>query len=179
MRPAVLEGRRGPFSRDGAGMSAIEIIAAALGLANVLLIVRRSIWNYPFGLAMVALYAWVFFDARLYSDAALQVFFFVVQIYGWWNWTRARGGDGLVREIELLAPSQVTLLSDRRRFAPYGLAGGEDGAKGRAVLRKADGQEIELRGKGSVYADAGDAIRIETPGGGGWGEAENRDREQG
>jgi len=78
-------------------MSAIEIVAAALGLANVLLIVRRSIWNYPFGLAMVALYAWVFFDARLYSDAALQVFFFVVQIYGWWNWTRARGGDGLVR----------------------------------------------------------------------------------
>jgi N-methylhydantoinase B len=89
-----------------------------------------------------------------------------------------RGGDGLVREIELLAPSQVTLLADRRKFAPYGLAGGEDGAKGRAVLIKADGQEIELPGKGSVYADAGDAIRVETPGGGGWGKA-GKSRDQG
>jgi N-methylhydantoinase B len=80
-----------------------------------------------------------------------------------------RGGDGLVREIELLADSQVTLLADRRKFAPYGLAGGSDGAKGRAVSIKADGREVELHGKGSVHADAGDAIRVETPGGGGWG----------
>jgi N-methylhydantoinase B len=82
-----------------------------------------------------------------------------------------RGGNGLVREIELLAASQVTLLADRRKFAPYGLAGGEDGAKGRAVLVKADGREMELPGKGSVYADSGDVIRVETPGGGGWGKA--------
>ncbi|MEJ1969184.1 MAG: nicotinamide riboside transporter PnuC [Rhizomicrobium sp.] len=78
-------------------MSATEIIAAILGVANIVLLVRRSIWNYPFGLAMVALYGWVFLDARLYSDAALQVFFFAIQIYGWWNWLRARGGDGAVR----------------------------------------------------------------------------------
>jgi N-methylhydantoinase B len=82
-----------------------------------------------------------------------------------------RGGNGLVREIELLAASQVTLLADRRKFAPYGLAGGEDGAKGRAVLVKADGTEVELPGKGSVYTEAGDAVRVETPGGGGWGKA--------
>ena len=80
-----------------------------------------------------------------------------------------RGGDGLVREMELLAHSQVTLLADRRRFAPYGLAGGDEGARGRAVLIKADGQEIELKGKCTLYANAGDRIRIETPGGGGWG----------
>jgi N-methylhydantoinase B len=83
-----------------------------------------------------------------------------------------RGGDGLVREVELLAHSQVTLLADRRKFAPYGLAGGDDGATGRAVLIKADGQEIELKGKCTLYAEAGDRIRVETPGGGGWGEAE-------
>ena len=83
-----------------------------------------------------------------------------------------RGGDGLVREVELLAHSQVTLLADRRKFAPYGLAGGDDGATGRAVLIKADGQEIELKGKCTLYAEAGDRIRAETPGGGGWGEAE-------
>jgi N-methylhydantoinase B len=88
---------------------------------------------------------------------------------------RFRGGNGLVREIELLAPSQVTLLADRRKFAPYGLSGGEDGAKGSALLVKADGRQVELPGKGSVYAEAGDAIRIETPGGGGWGEASSWD----
>lgn len=80
-----------------------------------------------------------------------------------------RGGDGLVREIELLAPAQVTLLADRRRFAPYGLAGGEDGAKGRAVLVKADGETLEMKGKCSLHAESHDAIRVETPGGGGWG----------
>jgi N-methylhydantoinase B len=82
-----------------------------------------------------------------------------------------RGGNGLVREIELLAPSQVTLLSDRRKFAPYGLAGGEDGARGRAVLTKTNGETVELKGKCTLYADAGDLIRVETPGGGGWGKA--------
>lgn len=70
-------------------MNGIEAIAAALGVVNVLLVVRRSLWNYPFGLAMVALYFFVFFDARLYSDALLQIFFFAVQLYGWWAWVRA------------------------------------------------------------------------------------------
>lgn len=88
-------------------MSAIEVIAAVLGLANVLLLVRRSIWNYPFGLAMVALYTWVFYSARLYSDAALQIFFFVVQVYGWWNWYQARGGDGLIRVETLSQASRL------------------------------------------------------------------------
>ena len=80
-----------------------------------------------------------------------------------------RGGDGLVREIEVLAPSQVTLLADRHKFAPYGLAGGETGMKGRALLVKNDGSRVELPGKCTQYLQAGDAIRIETPGGGGWG----------
>ena len=86
----------------------------------------------------------------------------------------ARGGHGLIREIELLTPAQVTLLSDRRKFAPYGLAGGQDGATGRAVLIKPDGATQELPGKCTQYGEAGDIIRIETPGGGGWGEAGTR-----
>ena len=83
-------------------MSPEEIAAVVLGLVNVVLVVRRSIWNYPFGLAMVSLYAWVFLSERLYSDALLQIFFFVVQIYGWWNWARARQVSGEVR-VERLA----------------------------------------------------------------------------
>ncbi|HTX75176.1 MAG TPA: hydantoinase B/oxoprolinase family protein, partial [Terracidiphilus sp.] len=82
---------------------------------------------------------------------------------------RFRGGDGLVREIRLLAPAQVSLLADRRRFAPYGLSGGHDGAHGSATLIRASGETQVLKGKGSVYADAGDVVRIETPGGGAWG----------
>jgi nicotinamide mononucleotide transporter len=70
----------------------LELLATALGLLNIVLLVRRSVWNFPFGLAMVALYARIFFAARLYSDALLQVFFFAIQLYGWWAWTRAAGG---------------------------------------------------------------------------------------
>jgi N-methylhydantoinase B len=84
-----------------------------------------------------------------------------------------RGGNGLVREIELLTDAQVTLLADRRKFAPYGLVGGEDGATGRAELIKADGETVELKGKCTLYAGALDRIRVETPGGGGWGNAGN------
>ncbi|MGA8429534.1 MAG: hydantoinase B/oxoprolinase family protein [Candidatus Sulfotelmatobacter sp.] len=79
-----------------------------------------------------------------------------------------RGGDGIVREIEVLADAQVTLLADRRRFPPYGLSGGEPGALGRTYLITSVG-ERELPGKCSIAARKGDVIRIETPGGGGWG----------
>jgi N-methylhydantoinase B len=92
-----------------------------------------------------------------------------------------RGGDGLVREIELLADAQVTLLTDRRKFQPYGLAGGEPGAAGRAIHLHADKsvratrtsrhQSHEFPSKSSVHAKNGDVVRIETPGGGGWGVA--------
>jgi N-methylhydantoinase B len=82
---------------------------------------------------------------------------------------RYRGGDGLVREIELLGPAQITLLTDRRKFGPYGLHGGAAGAPGRNTLLNG-GVETELPGKCNIQADAGAILRIETPGGGGWGE---------
>ncbi len=85
-----------------------------------------------------------------------------------------RGGDGLIREVELLADAEVTLLADRRKFRPYGLESGEDGAPGRAVvMRAAGGEEIELPGKCSRQLKKGDVLRIETPGGGGWGKTGN------
>jgi N-methylhydantoinase B len=81
---------------------------------------------------------------------------------------RYRGGDGIVREIELLAPAQVGLLSDRRKRGPYGLAGGKEGKPGNnAVLRH--GKKTSLPGKCAFFADAGAILRVETPGGGGWG----------
>lgn len=82
---------------------------------------------------------------------------------------RYPGGDGLVREIELLAPSQVTILSDRRKSAPYGLAGGASGQPGRNLMQRRNGRRQELPGKCNVSAEPGDILRVETPGGGGWG----------
>jgi N-methylhydantoinase B len=79
------------------------------------------------------------------------------------------GGDGLIREVELLADAQVTLLADRRKSRPYGLNGGEDGAPGRASLVAPDGVTAELPGKCSQRVAKGTVVRLETPGGGGWG----------
>lgn len=78
------------------------------------------------------------------------------------------GGDGIVRELEVLTDAQVTILSERRRLQPYGLAGGQAGQCGVNLLIEAD-QTQHLPGKTSFYAKAGSRIRIETPGGGGWG----------
>jgi N-methylhydantoinase B len=79
-----------------------------------------------------------------------------------------RGGDGLVKELEVLCDAEVTLLADRRKVRPYGLAGGEEGAAGRAVLREAEGERV-LAGKCSVRVRRGTVLWLETPGGGGWG----------
>ncbi len=79
------------------------------------------------------------------------------------------GGDGIVREIEVLTGCEVTLLSDRRTRGPYGLAGGSDGACGRAEIVRSSGKIEELPGKFTRRLNPGDRIRIATPGGGGWG----------
>jgi N-methylhydantoinase B len=80
-----------------------------------------------------------------------------------------RGGDGIVREIEVLTDAEVTLLADRRELGPYGLAGGKDGALGKAIVIRRDGSSEELPGKFNVRLRKGERIRVETPGGGGWG----------
>ncbi|MBI2223159.1 MAG: hydantoinase B/oxoprolinase family protein [Acidobacteria bacterium] len=86
---------------------------------------------------------------------------------------RFRGGQGIVREYEMLTATEVTVLSERRRFAPYGAAGGEPGACGRNTVTRA-GREETIGGKARVTLDAGDRLRIETPGGGGYGPAEGQ-----
>jgi nicotinamide mononucleotide transporter len=88
-------------------VNTLEIIAALLGLANIVLLVRRSIWNYLFGLAMVALYAPIFFRGKLYSDAVLQLIFFVTQLYGWWAWWRAGGIEHKVEVARLTGPARI------------------------------------------------------------------------
>jgi N-methylhydantoinase B len=79
-----------------------------------------------------------------------------------------RGGDGLIRELELLTDAQVTLLADRRTHRPYGLAGGQEGAAGRAWFERG-GETTDLPGKSTHHLKQGDILHLETPGGGGWG----------
>ena len=74
-----------------------------------------------------------------------------------------------MREVELLADSEVTLLADRRSRGPYGLQGGADGAAGRTEIVHRDGTKKTLPGKTSVRLKKGERVRIESPGGGGWG----------
>jgi nicotinamide mononucleotide transporter len=87
-------------------MSLIEIIAVAFGIANILLVARRSIWNFPVALVMVTLYARIFWDAKLYSDAGLQGFFFAVNLYGWSSWRANKADQGEV-VIERLTHSAL------------------------------------------------------------------------
>lgn len=83
---------------------------------------------------------------------------------------RYQGGDGICREIEALVPAQATLLSERRRYPPYGLQGGEPGQLGQNSLLRQD-QETPLPGKCSLELQPGDVLCIRTPGGGGFGKA--------
>lgn len=77
-------------------MTGIEIFASLAGVANILLLIRRSVWNYPFAILMVALYFRVFLDAKLYSDALLQLFFLAINIWGWVHWRRVAQSEGEV-----------------------------------------------------------------------------------
>jgi N-methylhydantoinase B len=82
-----------------------------------------------------------------------------------------RGGDGIVREIEVLTDCEVTLLADRRSRGPWGSSEGADGAPGKTFITRGDGSVEEMPAKFSTRLRKGERITIETPGGGGWGKA--------
>jgi N-methylhydantoinase B len=85
------------------------------------------------------------------------------------------GGNGIVREMEFLVSSQVSILADRRKIEPFGLAGGQNGKAGRDFLQSGT-ETIELPSKCSLKVRAGDRLIIETPGGGSWGIIEKKQK---
>jgi 5-oxoprolinase (ATP-hydrolysing) len=99
---------------------------------------------------------------------AVRVEVFAVRVGSGGGGARA-GGDGALRRIRFLAPMEAALLSTRREYAPQGVAGGDPGQVGRQRLLHADGAVKELPGCFSLKVQPGDAIEIETPGGGGFG----------
>jgi N-methylhydantoinase B len=88
---------------------------------------------------------------------------------------RHPGGDGVIREIEFLTEAEVTLLGERRRVPPWGLAGGGPGSPGRESLTR-DGRRMRLPAKTTLRVRAGDRLCVETPGGGGFGTPPRRRR---
>lgn len=80
-----------------------------------------------------------------------------------------RGGDGVVREVEFRLPMTASILSERRAFAPYGMRGGGDGARGLNTLLRQNEVRVNVGGKASVRVGPGDRFVVETPGGGAWG----------
>ena len=81
---------------DDQTLGVIEWVAAALGVINISLLIFRSVWNYPFGIAMVALYTFIFFEKRLYAESGLQIFFILAQLWGWYLWVKVEGEDDRV-----------------------------------------------------------------------------------
>lgn len=87
-------------------MSKIELIAAVLGVVAVWLTVRQNPLCWPIGLVMVVIYSWIFFDVKLYSDMLLQLIYAVLQVYGFWQWTR-HGENLPVRTVTVLGNNAV------------------------------------------------------------------------
>ena len=95
------------------GGSVLDVTNLILGIAGVGLMVRLSLWTFPVGLLAVTVQGVLFWQARFYADATVQLFFFGALLYGWWHWLRGRGG----------APElPFTSLSWRRRGMVLGLA---------------------------------------------------------
>ena len=85
-----------------------------------------------------------------------------------------KGGDGIRRDVQVLVDAQTSLITERRKYRPYGLVGGGPGSEGENYIFSEDG-EIKLPGKGTSYLKSGDILSIRTPGGGGFGRSDKGD----
>lgn len=101
----------GDFLRHAKGMNPLEVAASLLLLANIALVARRSIWNYPFAIAAVTLYGVLFFQTKLYSDMLLQLFYVALNLYGWMNWSRSKADAGEVVVLTLDWPARLAWLA--------------------------------------------------------------------
>ena len=82
-------------------MTGVEAIATVLGITSVFLLVRQNIWCWRPGIVMVTLYVFIFYDAKLYSDMGLQVYYIFMQVYGWVHWVRGGAANGQLPVTQL------------------------------------------------------------------------------
>lgn len=103
-------------------MSGWEITGTFLGVLGVWLMIRQNIWGWPVGLVQVAVYAWVFYDAKLYSDVILQGFFFGIQAYGWAHWLGRNGARGASPASEASRSAEAAPALPVTRLTPAAMA---------------------------------------------------------
>jgi nicotinamide mononucleotide transporter len=120
---------------DPAIFPVLEWVAAGLGVANITLLIWRSPLNYPFGMAMVALYIFVFFEKRLYAESGLQVFFFAAQGWGWWMWRKTGAKRRRCPWAGWMAPAGWCGPPSRWRSAQSGLGAASLHQCGHALCR--------------------------------------------
>jgi hypothetical protein len=95
----------GPFQT-----SYLELIAVAFGLICVWFMKKESLLAFPFGIVNVLIYVYIFFVARLYANAAINGFFFLMSVYGWYNWTRKDSNDTAIRITRCSKPELLLNL---------------------------------------------------------------------
>jgi nicotinamide mononucleotide transporter len=94
------------FTAWGSPVTWLEIAAFVLSIAMVLANARVNVLGWPLAITSSALYALLFADSKLYGEAALQVFFIVIALWGWWQWLRARGANGAALVVHVLTQNQ-------------------------------------------------------------------------
>ncbi len=94
----------------------IELVATVFGLINVYLLTRQNIWAWPAGIIMVSLYVYIFYVSRLYSDFILNIIYVVLNVYGWWYWTR-KSRRPILSEEEEEKEVPVTRMSPGSKMA--------------------------------------------------------------
>ncbi len=117
---------------SGWEFSGWEVAGFVLGAVGVVLMIRQHLLAWPVGLVQVAIYTWIFYGAKLYSDAILQVIFFVLLVYGWVQWRRGVRDGGLRRELP------VTSLTLAGRLACLGIGAVATVAWGEFMRRHTD-----------------------------------------
>ena len=104
-------------------MSPGEIIGTVLGIIGVWLMIRRNLWAFPVGIAQVAIFGWVCFTQKLYSETALQIMFFAALAHGWWHWTHARPDNAEFPVQRLSAGARIGwVLAALALWAAWGAA---------------------------------------------------------
>ncbi|HFA48876.1 MAG TPA: nicotinamide riboside transporter PnuC [Bacteroidetes bacterium] len=90
-------------------LTSLELIATICGLVHVFLLTREKVIAWPFGIATVTIYVYIFYVSKLYSDTILHVFYIFINTYGWYNWSRRKKETAAVK-VSYLSPSGVAIL---------------------------------------------------------------------
>lgn len=100
------------------GTNAVEISAAVSGFICVFLLIKGNIWNFAFGFIQVTLYVYVFYTAKLYSDAGLHIVYMGLQVYGWWNWSKNLSAP-LTVEVEQMSNQMFSVWAAVALFSAF------------------------------------------------------------